>query len=109
MTNTRFKPFFVHKNYQDVTGLPAKHRSKPRGFTAYIQPADDPRMVKIQVVFCSSKDQFCKATGREEVLKTPTHTMNTRGVAKQLADYSSQLIWRFSCEEDFEYLFKYMV
>jgi hypothetical protein len=106
MDNPRFKPFFVHHNTPSLKGLSAKQRSAPRGFTAYIQPGNDPRTVYMQVAFCSSKDNFCKGIGRWQADKAPIKTINTRKVVEELMNCSEKTTrWSF----DFEYLFKYMV
>lgn len=38
------------------------------GFSALLQPNDDPTKVGLSVAFCSKKDQFCRACGRSAAL-----------------------------------------
>ena len=63
------KQFFIHK--QTPYG-------KFNGFTAKVEPADNPRTVKVAVAFCSKKDKFCKATGRNVVEQQTFTEINKR-------------------------------
>lgn len=75
-----FKPFYIHEIVKyDKPGA--------NGFTAYIEPSDDPRTVKFRVVVCSNKDPFCKKTGREEVDKKTFELVNIRELTELLAEY----------------------
>lgn len=77
-----FKSFFVHGNHQPGH-LPNR---APRGFTAFIQPTDSPRVVRMNVTFCSPKDEFNKKIGRAEAMKEDGAVLiNKRHVPDMLA------------------------
>jgi ribosomal protein L15 len=105
----KFKPFYIHSQHQTTS-----RRSPKKGFTAYISPSSKKRECKVQITFCSNKDQFCKKIGREEVLKAVEITCNPRQVAKILGEayvyslYGPQqaALW---AEERFFYVYKYMI
>ena len=58
----KFKPFFVHE-HREPGPLPNRGA---RGFTVFVEPdALNPQNILVRTAFCSPKDQFCKAKGRE--------------------------------------------
>jgi hypothetical protein len=69
------KQFYIHK--QTPYG-------KFNGFTAKVEPTDNPRTVKVAVAFCSKKDHFCKATGRNVVEQHTFTEINKRSLADWL-------------------------
>ncbi len=101
----RFKPFFVHRQ-SDFVPFNAVERSKPRAFTAYIQPAENPREVKVQLAFCSSKDTFVKAVGRATALAHPEVIINARHLPKFLKDADEKMLYG---GQNFDYILKYVV
>ena len=61
----------------------------PRGFTALISPTNSHRFVHMQVVFCSTKDQFVKKEGRRLAAEAHIETINKRDVPRMLAALST--------------------
>lgn len=99
------KPFFVHRH-----AAPGKRRaSVPRGFTAYVRTAHEPHKVAMQVSFCSAKDQFCKKTGREIALTTKPEIFNAREVPKILALLCKACDLPQQQEQDWYYIYKFML
>jgi hypothetical protein len=105
-----FKPFFVHYFRSSVKGYNAKERSKPRGFTLYVQP--DPtnlRQVRVSGAWCSNKDQFCKKTGRELAVKAEIKSIN----ARKLPDFLVRM--QGECKDNehwpisYDYILRYVV
>ena len=98
-----FKPFFVHFNKSKHGD--ARWMRYPRGFTAYVKSTENPREISVQLIYCSPKDQFCKKTGRELVMKKEPILMNPRSLQKLLELAAEQC----NSWTRFEYLYKYMV
>lgn len=99
------KPFFIHK--QTPGG-------KFNGFTAKVEPTDNPRTVNVAVCFCSRKDNFVKAVGRNVAEQQTFNEINKR----QLPDWLSKqyehawvggnVSW-FNNTEAWYYVLKYVV
>jgi len=83
----RFKPFFIHKLFQQPGET--KRRAR-RGMTVYVQPGDTWREIKVQHAFCSIKDSFCKKFGREQALKRDPVILNTRELPDYLATLAAE-------------------
>lgn len=80
-----FKPFYIHYNQCRSRFDSALTKSRPRGFTAFIQPSGEDRTVKFQVVHCAYNDDFCKREGRSLVVQQPEHIINAREIPEFLA------------------------
>jgi len=102
-----FKTFYLHAHH----GAKKLSNSHPRGFTALISAnPDDPRTVKMQVTFCSPKDQFNKKEGRKFAALAHTETINKRQVPRMLAALSQVANLQFhSYDEHWFYVYKYML
>lgn len=83
------KPFFIHFDARAMGQL-FNNSLYRNGFTAYIQPAENPREVKFSVVFCSKKDQFVKKTGRSQVQEIIPDIINKREIPRLLAAARAQ-------------------
>lgn len=105
----RFKPFFVHRNFSVSKHDCAATRQKPRGFTAFVEPADGPREVNVRVTFCSSKDEFIKKEGRRVVMEKPVVTINARHLPKFLEEQEKALSYGWKRADDWAYIVKYML
>jgi hypothetical protein len=82
-----FKPFFIHRNHS-----PGKLPSKViRGFTAYIEPDNDPQYVKMQVAMCSPNDQFSKKLGRWYALQSDMALVRKQDLPAVLAQLNRLL------------------
>lgn len=106
MTQQRFKPFFVHQQTNPAAARCPGQSRRPRAFTAFVQPADNPREVLVQVAFCSQKDDFVKAVGRTEALAKPTTTINARNLPEWLQEQALKLPYGF---RPYTYILKYVV
>ena len=80
-----FKPFYIHFNRQRRKDDHGHARHSPRGFTAFIEPGDTSREVKVRIAFCSYKDEFNKKVGREQAHAKDAQVINTRDLPKVLA------------------------
>ena len=101
-----FKPFFVHRHW-GAGKMPNRH---PRGFTLYVQPTEDSKVVLVGTAWCSPKDQFCKKTGRSQAQAAQGMLINKREVPFNIA------INEFHCglsdmvvEANWNYIYKYLL
>ena len=79
------KPFFIHYNRNKRRDDAGWLKHIPRGFTAFIQEHQtDPHSVRVQVSFCSYKDEFSKKQGRTEAELANTEIVNKRSLPKLL-------------------------
>lgn len=96
------KQFFIHQQTP---------HGKFNGFTAKVEPTDNPRTIMVAVAFCSKKDHFCKATGRNVVEQRTFTEINKR----HLPDWLGQQFcaaWGYSevnAGYTFYYTLKYVV
>lgn len=74
---TSFKPFYIHKQTHVAHG-------KYKGFSAYIEPAEDQRKVLIKITYCSKKDEFCKRKAREQLARMESKEINSRAIVREL-------------------------
>jgi hypothetical protein len=94
------KQFFIHKHTP---------YGKFNGFTAKVEPTDNPRTVKVAVAFCSKKDKFCKATGRNVVEQHTFTEINKRHLADWLNEQGT-VAWGYQTNViGFYYALKYVV
>jgi hypothetical protein len=103
----KFKPFYIHEQV-------AAGGTNKRGFTAYIAPGKKKRECHIQISMCSTKDQFCKKTGREEAHKAVVLTCNPRQIAKVLSEAYVFCVYGAAqnadwAEHRYFYVYKYMI
>jgi hypothetical protein len=87
--SSEFKPFFVHFNRPVTKHDSNMRRSRPRGFTAYIQPSELDRHVQVQGAFCASKDEFHKKEGRSQALASDIVAINVRQLPAMLASLAN--------------------
>lgn len=80
-----FKPFAVHYNMERRRGDNAKTKSRPRGFTAWVEPSTDGRNVNLRIVHCAYHDDFNKKLGRSLAEQQPEFLVNARDVPEYLA------------------------
>ena len=59
-----FKPFYVHFNRPVRKTDNSKKRHAPRGFTFFVEPANNTRNAVISGTFCAALDEFSKKEGR---------------------------------------------
>lgn len=103
-----FKPFYIHIHRQP--GKMSSHFS--RGFTVKISPdlTEPHKRVNIQVAFCSSKDQFCKKTGRKEADQKETQLVSKRSLPYNLVKLTNRVGGKdWYNENEFFYLYKYVL
>lgn len=96
------KQFFIH--HQTPHG-------KFNGFTAKVEPTDNPQTVKVAVAFCSKKDRFCKATGRNVVEQHTFTEINKRHLPDWLGQHGCTA-WGYTSVNagyPFYYTLKYVV
>ena len=97
------KQFFIHK--QTPYG-------KFNGFTAKVEPTDNPRTVKVAVAFCSKKDHFCKKTGRDVVEQHTFTEINKRTLPDWLARQQEHVLGHeqmLYTQHMYYYVLKYVV
>ena len=97
------KPFYIHK--QTPGG-------KFNGFTARIEPASDPRAVNVMVAFCSRKDNFVKAIGRNVAEQQGFTQINKRYLPEFLGQLYAKSWGEMNPKgfgELFNYVLKYVV
>lgn len=109
-----FKPFFVHlhTNGLSCTHLPVKEKRKAKGATFFVAPSlGSDRLVEVRITFCSPKDVFSKKAGRAEVVKKSPLLINKRDVPRFIAAVGQTNVQRhrFDDEEDYTYLYKYLL
>lgn len=111
-----FKPFFVHYSRPVRKDDNSKRRHSPRGFTAYIEPGNDPqnRTAHITVSFCSAKDEFKKSQGRTAVMiaraAQDDHPFNRRSIPDVMAQCANACAPDYKyVDQDYYYLLKYVV
>lgn len=115
MTQQRFKPFFFHHDElrgmskQTLKELSTVQRHRPRGFTMFVQPSDNPRMIKVQVAMCSPKDNFCKKIGREQALQHEIKEINARDLPKTIGEFVSKTTWGCAWARGYDYMLKYVI
>lgn len=106
----QFKPFFVHYNRPVMKDDPKSWMHAPRGFTAYVEPTKEPRMVQMRAVLCSAQEKaFVKSTGRVEVMNGECVTMNAREVGAVLEELKSKCDRSAPEKGAYNYIFKYML
>ncbi len=106
-----FKPFYVHWHFP-----PGKMPNRtPRGFTAFVSPHDDTH-VKMQVAFCSPKDEFNKKKGRSyaeqavvELVPKRRVPMMLSGCVRVCTPNELPLYGSGNVERDWYYIFKHML
>ncbi len=101
-----FKPFYVHWHFG-----PGKMPNRtPRGFTAFISPHDDTH-VKMQVAFCSPKDEFNKKKGRSYAEQAVVELVPKRRVPLMLAGCANvcDSIYDYHVEQHWYYIYKNML
>jgi hypothetical protein len=105
-----FKPFFVHFNRPVRRTDSSRLRHMPRGFTIKVSPGDEPRTIKVQTSFCSARDEFVKAQGREQAEAAPVNIINPRDLPRFVVENQNQCTMqqRFS-DASYLYLLKYVV
>ncbi len=108
-----FKPFFVHFNRPVRRTDSSKLRHLPRGFTIKVSPGDEPRTVKVQTAWCSARDEFVKAQGRQFAEAAAVNVINPRELPKFVADAEDKCYGltkpALFGEETRLYLLKYVV
>ena len=107
-----FKPFFIHFSRPVTKHDTNMRRSKPRGFTAYVQPSALSRTVQLSAAFCASADEFKKSIGRINAMQAEVVACNPRDLPNWLAACSNGCglyeAERYS-EHDYLYVLKYIV
>jgi len=103
-----FKPFFVHFNRPVSKHDTSRLRHSPRGFTAHIMPGEQPREIRVQATFCSSRDEFVKKEGRSLALTAEVAKFNPRDLPKLLSSMAAACAAE-SYEQDYLYTLKYVV
>jgi hypothetical protein len=107
-----FKPFFIHFSRAVTKHDTNMRRSKPRGFTAYIQPSILPRNVQVGVSFCASADEFTKRIGRELAARAEILACNPRELPTLLAQCANSCgLYAEEKYSEFDYLYvlKYVI
>ena len=78
-----FKPFAVHYNIGRRKTDNARIKSRPIGFTAWIEPGPD-KTVNCRITHCAYHDDFNKKKGREIAQMQPDNFINPRDVPEYL-------------------------
>ena len=101
-----FKPFFIHRHHLPGK-LPNRH---PRGFTAYIEEAQNSNHVLMRVALCSPKDQYSRKEGRSFARVAVQETINKRHLPRILAglEYMCELSDTIN-ENNWYYIYKYVL
>lgn len=106
----QFKPFFVHYNRPVLKNDAAGWMHAPRGFTVYVEPTNEPRMINVQAVTCAALEkEFRKADGRKAVKARPVVKMNARElgpILEALRKKCDRVAPDYGC---YNYIYKYMV
>ena len=103
------KPFYIHFQRPVSKDAHGALKHKPRGFTALIKEnPDDARTVLMQVTFCSTRDQFCKKTGRQEADLAKTEAINKRRVP-ELLNACVGACQGITEPNHYDYVWKYML
>lgn len=66
---------------------------QPRGgATVRVVGEDDGLAVRVQIAYCSPKDQFCRKTGREQAAKSSTTAIPLKGLPGLLHKVSKKVL-----------------
>lgn len=110
-----FKPFYIHSQlsyHNNKWDKLMDYSVVARGYSAYIEPTDNPRVVKFKSVICHKKDEFNKRVARQYLGEAPFKEINIRDVAKEIALLKSSCFragYGSSHEDQFNWVFKYML
>ena len=106
MENSVFKSFYVHYNL-----VPGKLSGRaPRGFTLKVSPDEEnPRLIYVQGTWCSNKDEFNKAVGREMADMGERVSYNKRRLPELAASMRAVVDDAELNESEYLYLLKYVV
>lgn len=78
----------------------------------------DPGFVRVQVAFCSKKDTFCKAVGRDEAFNAPVKVVPLRYLPREMANIAKEVESRrehgargtdSTYEIDYDFLIRYFL
>ena len=101
-----FKPFYVH--FHREPGFVPNHYA--RGFTILVTPdrVDPATMCRVQVAFCSPKDQFNKKEGRETAKLHAEQLIQKRRLPQFVSEQADHVFPNWMLERDYQYLYKYL-
>ena len=104
-----FKPFFIH-SHREPGKLPNR---SPRGYTIHVEPdAHIKGNVLVRVAWCSPKDQFVKALGREKAIDTWPLSVPMKQLPYHVAQCDNTLWYNgkeIATERAYFHLFKRML